>query len=391
MEKKDLVIGVPREIFERCRCVAVVPQVIKTLILRGHALLVERNAGAKAYYPDGMYEETGARLIADASGVYGEADVIMKIRPPLFNKTTDRHELDMMKGGATILSFLAPLQNSEVVPKLVEKKLTGFAMELVPRVARAQGMDALSTFACISGYRAALLAASSLGKFLPGLTTSAGTIQPANVLVIGAGLAGLQAVATLHRLGACVEAFDVRPAVKEQVHSVGGHFLEIDLPSDSETSYGYARELSHEIILREREVIAAHLPKSDVVIATALAYGRKAPVLVTEDMVKMMSPGSVIIDIVAEQGGNCELTRAGETIEKYGVTVHGAVELPSQMPQHTSLLYSRNVTAAFDNLYSPRDASIRLEDEVNREALVTCHGVMISGIVKGGRGTRTSA
>lgn len=382
MDRRDLVIGIPAEIFERCRCVALVPQTARALVERGHKVLVQQDAGVKAYYTNEMYRESGAALVPDALATYGKADVIMKIRPPLFNPATGLHELDMMKKGATVLSFLAPMRDPAVLDKLIGNGLTGFAMEMVPRIARAQGMDALSTFACITGYRAALLAAGMLGRFLPGLTISAGSVQPANALVIGAGLAGLQAIATLHRLGARVEAFDVRPAAKEQVLSVGGQFLETDLPWESEAAYGYAREASEGYIRRERSIIADRLPGMDLVIVSALVYGRRAPLLITDEMVRLMSPGSVIIDIVAEQGGNCELTRAGETVEKHGVAVHGAVELPSQMPLHTSLLYSRNVTRAFDNLYSSQDDSVNVADEINRVALVTHKGKLVADAVK---------
>ncbi len=382
MKRTDLVIGIPREIHERCRCVALTPPMVKTLVQRGHTVLVERDLGLKAYFPTEMYREAGARVVGEAAGLYGEADVIFKIRPPLVNPAAGRHELDLMKKGAAILAFLTPLQNAAIVEKLVANRLTGFSMESIPRISRAQGMDALSSFGSISGYRAALLAAFHLGKFFPLLMTAAGTLQPANVLVVGAGVAGLQAIAICHMLGARVEAFDTRPAVREQVQSVGARFIEMELPEDAETLYGYAREASPEFIQKEMATIAERLPRTDVVISTALVYGRRAPVLIDEEMVRRMKPGSVIIDLAAEQGGNCVLTRAGETVERHGVIIHGAVELPSQMPLHTSFLYSRNVVNAFDNLFAAEDASIDLEDEVNRNAVVTLDGRVVNEAVR---------
>jgi NAD(P) transhydrogenase subunit alpha len=268
------------------------------------------------------------------------------------------------------------------VEKLVEHRLTGFAMELIPRLSRAQSMDALTSMATIMGYRAVLLAASLLGKFFPLLMTAAGTIQPTTVLIIGAGVAGLQAIATSRRLGAKVEVFDTRPAVKEQVESLGARFIEMELPEDMETKYGYAKEASKEFLEKEMEAIAFRLPKSDVVITTALVYGRRAPLLITEEMVKTMQPGSVIIDLAAEQGGNCQLTQPGKTVEKYNVIIHGARDLPSQLPLHTNLMYSKNIINAYHNLYAAEDDSVDLEDEINVNALVTLKGEIVSELVK---------
>jgi NAD(P) transhydrogenase subunit alpha len=390
MDKNDLVIGIPKEIHERCRCVGVVPDTVKTLAKKGHRVLVETGAGEKAFYPDAQYLEAGAELVNAPDKLWAQADVVLKLRAPLQNKTLKKHELDLLREGAAIVSFLAPTLEPANVERLVKRRVTGFAMELIPRISRAQSMDALSTLSSIAGYRSVLLAAELLGKFFPLLMTAAGTIKPANVLVVGAGVAGLQAIATAHRLGAKIEAFDTRPAVKEQIESLGARFVEMELPEDAETAGGYAKEVTEEFIRKEREAIAGRLPKIDVVITTALVYGRKAPMIITEEMVKLMPAGSVIVDIAAESGGNCELTRAGETLEKHGVTIHGAVELPSQMPLHTSWLYSRNVANAFANLFAAEDDSVDLEDEVNRGALVTYKGELVSdaaraALEKGGK------
>ncbi len=378
MDKSELVIGVAREIHERCRCVGLTPQGVQTLTRRGHRALVQAGAGAGAHYDDEEYREAGAEVVDGPREVYGQADVVMKLRSPGQHPGAGLHELEMMKEGAAIIGFLNPTRDPEVVRLLKERRLTGFAMELVPRISRAQSMDALSTLSTISGYRAALLAAGRLGRFFPLLMTAAGTVQPATVLVVGAGVAGLQAIATAHRLGARVEAFDTRPAVKEQIESLGARFVEMELPEDAETSYGYAREASEEFIRREMETISGRLPRVDVVITTALVYGRKAPLLISEEMVALMRPGSVIVDLAAESGGNCALTKAGQDVSAHGVLIHGAVELPSQMPLATSQMYSRNVLNAFNNLYAGQDDSVDLEDEVNHNALVTYKGEPVS-------------
>jgi NAD(P) transhydrogenase subunit alpha len=382
MEKKELVIGIPKEIYEGCRCVAVVPEMIKRLVKSGHKVIVQKDAGLKAFYKNEFYQEAGAVLIEKSEEVYSQANVILKIRTPQLNEELNRHELELMNQGATIISFLSPTLEPEIVRKLIEQKLTGFGMELIPRISRAQSMDALSSLSTVMGYRAVLLAANFLGKFFPLLMTAAGTVRPANVLVIGAGVAGLQAIAVSHRLGAKVEAFDTRPAVKEQVESLGARFIEMELPEDMETKYGYAKEASEGFIKKEMEAIGGRLPKTDVVISTALVYGRKAPLLISEDMVKLMSPGSVIIDLAAEQGGNCALTEQGKAVQKYDVTIHGPKDLPSQLPLHTSLMYSQNVINAFNNLYQAEDDTIDLKDEINADALVTYKGEIVSELIK---------
>jgi NAD(P) transhydrogenase subunit alpha len=381
MKKSSQVIGIPSEADQGCCCVALIPQTVNMLVKEGHTVILQKGAGERSFYPDEFFVEAGARLIPDALQVYKESDVIFKFRPPRTNKKLGKHELDLMKEEATILGFLTPTQNKEIVKKLINRRLTGFAMELIPRLSRAQSMDALTSMGTIMGYRAALLASNLLGKFFPFLMTPAGTIQPSHVLVIGAGVAGLQAIATSKRLGAKVEAFDTRAAVKEQVESLGAKFIEMELPENMETKYGYAKEASKEFIKKEMETISERLPKSDAVITTALIYGRKAPLLITEDMVKMMRPGSVIVDLAAEQGGNCELSQAGKTVEKHNVLIYGARDLPSQLPLHSSLMYSKNLYHAYHNLFSAEDDSVDLEDEINSHALATFKGKIISELV----------
>ena len=382
MKKTDLIVGIPTELRESCRCVGFVPEMTADLTKRGHSVLVQRDAGSGAFLSNEQYEEAGAKILDSAEQLYGRADVILKFHPPRRNEPAGRHELDLMKKGAAIMGFLYPDQDHDIMEKLIDNGLSGFAMEHLPRISRAQSMDALSTLSTISGYRSVLLAANYLGKFFPMLMTAAGTVRPATVLVIGAGVAGLQAIATAHRLGARVEAFDTRPAVKEQIESLGARFVTMELPEGGETKYGYATEMTEEFVKKEMEAISSRLPKTDVVITTALIYGREAPLLITEEMVRLMPAGAVIIDIAAAQGGNCALTRAGETVEKYGVTVYGAVDLPSQSPLSTSLMYSRNLYNAFNNLYAGEDDAVDLEDEVNKNALVTYKGEVISELME---------
>ncbi len=382
MIKRSQVIGIPGETDEGCCCVALIPQTVDRLVKEGHRVIVQKGAGRKAFYPDELYTDAGANVAQDVAEVYGEADVIMKVKPPRLEKISGKHELDLMKEGLAILGFLTPTQNKEIIQKLINRKLTGFAMELIPRLSRAQSMDALTSMGTIMGYRAAILASYLLGKFFPLLMTPAGTIQPSHVLIIGAGVAGLQAIATSKRLGATVEAFDTRQAVKEHVESLGAKFIEMELPEDMETKFGYAKEATEEFIQNEMETISEYLPKSDVVITTALIYGRKAPLLITEAMVKRMQQGSVIVDLAAEQGGNCELSQAGKTINRHGVLIHGAKDLPSQLPMHSSLMYSKNIYHAYHNLFGSEDGTIDLEDEINAHALATYEGEIISDLVK---------
>jgi NAD(P) transhydrogenase subunit alpha len=301
----------------------------------------------------------------------------------MFNDTLKAHELDLMREGITLIGFLSPVSNKELVERFLARKITAFSMELMPRVTRAQGMDALTSMSTIAGYKAVLLATERLGKFFPLLMTAAGTIPPASVLVLGAGVAGLQAIATAKRLGARVEAFDTRPAVKEQVESLGAHFVEMEIPKEAETAGGYAREMSPEFIKKEHEAIGSRLPRTDVVISTALVFGKKPPRLITEEMVKTMPEGSVIVDLAAEQGGNCELTQPGKVVQGYGVTILGPVNLPASMPVHASQMYSRNITNLVKHLYQAKDRKLDFTDEITRGCCVCRDGQLVSEIVRG--------
>ena len=329
-------IGVPRESVEGERRVALVPEVVRKLVSDGLEVVVARGAGAGALIPDSQYEEAGASMVDDSGATLG-CEVCVKVAPPTGEET------ELLRPDSVLISFLAPLTNGDGVRALAQRGVTSFALESVPRISRAQSMDALSSQANIAGYRAALIGAQELGRFYPMLMTAAGTIRPATVLVLGAGVAGLQAIATARRLGAVVQGFDVRAAVKEQVQSLGATFLEFDLGGDLEGAGGYAKELSAEQQARQQELMAEAIGKVDVVITTAAVPGRRAPILVTEEAVKRMKPGSVIVDLAAETGGNCELSEPGESIVRHDVKILAPLNVPSTMAEHASQLYARNI------------------------------------------------
>jgi NAD(P) transhydrogenase subunit alpha len=365
--------AVPKEIAPRETRVAMIPETAGKLVKAGHAVVVETGAGEAAGFPDDLYRQAGATIAAGAPEVYAGADIVTKVREPMEHPGVGRHEADLVPEGAVYVSFLGRDRNSAAVQKLVARRVNAFSMEMIPRTSRAQKMDALSSMASVSGYKAALWGAAALGKFFPLLMTAAGTIAPANVFVLGAGVAGLQAIATSRRLGAVVEAFDVRPAVREEVQSLGGKFVGLELlAQDAVGAGGYAKELSEEHKAKEMELLATHVAKSDVVISTAAIPGRKAPVLITEAMVKSMRPGSVIVDLAAETGGNCELTVAGETIVRHGVQLMGPVNVPAALPLHASQMYSRNMLALLQ-LMLGKDGKLNLnfEDDILRDACIT--------------------
>jgi NAD(P) transhydrogenase subunit alpha len=375
-------IGIPRENLAGETRVALIPAMVAHLKRDGHTVMVEAGAGASAGASDNDYTKAGAEIIKDVQKLYASADVIFKVLPPGPRKGSPKHEADFVKKGGAIIGYLAPLQNPAVVRTFVKNSVTSFAMEYVPRITRAQGMDALSSMATVSGYKAVLIAADHLGKMFPLLMTAAGTVPPSSVLILGAGVAGLQAIATAKRLGAKVEAFDPRPAVKEQVKSLGAAFLEMELPPDAETEGGYAKELSKEFLKMEQETIAQRLPKVDVVISTAQIFGKRAPILITEKMVALMPPGSIIVDLAAEQGGNCELTRAGTTVTKHGISIMGVVNLPATIPVHASQMYSKNVVNLFQTLYPKGATAPAFDDEVTRGCCITHDGAVKNDAVR---------
>jgi NAD(P) transhydrogenase subunit alpha len=365
-------IGVARETAEGERRVALVPDVVRKLgAAEGRRVLVERGAGAGALIPDGAFEQAGAQLVDTAVEALA-ADVVLKVAAPSLE------EIGALGPRTTLIGFLAPLTNIDGVRALARAGVTSFAVEAVPRISRAQSMDALSSQANIAGYRAALIAAQELGRYFPMLMTAAGTIRPATVLVLGAGVAGLQAIATARRLGAVVQGFDVRSAVKEQVQSLGATFLEFDLGGDLEGQGGYARELTAEQQARQQELMAEAIGKVDVVITTALVPGRRAPVLVTEEAVALMKPGSVIVDLAGEQGGNCALSVAGRTVLRHDVKICAPLNVPSSMAEHASQLYARNLQELLA-LMTGEDGELSLDfaDEVIAGACITRGGEIV--------------
>jgi H+-translocating NAD(P) transhydrogenase subunit alpha len=354
-------IGVPKETAAGERRVALVPEAAGRLISEGFEVLVERGAGEAAYFADDAYAEAGARLV---DSVYGDADVVVKVQKPNADETAALRE------GTVLIGFLEPLTDEETIRRLTERGVTAFAMESIPRITRAQAMDALSSQSTVSGYKGALLAAERLPRFFPMLMTAAGTVKPAKVLVLGAGVAGLQAIATAHRLGAVVSGFDVRPVVKEQVESLGASFLDLGIVGE-ETEGGYARELSSEEQERQQQELETRIPDYDSVITTALIPGRPAPTLIPAAAVAAMRSGSVIVDLAAEAGGNCELTEPGQEVVREGITIVGLMNLPSSMPAHASQLYSRNVTALIQHLAPDGELKLDFEDEITAGACVT--------------------
>ncbi|HLW66190.1 MAG TPA: Re/Si-specific NAD(P)(+) transhydrogenase subunit alpha [Gemmataceae bacterium] len=365
-----MLVGVPREITPGETRVALVPDLVTPLRKAGLEVVIENNAGAAAGFPDAAFAHTGASIAADA---LADADIVLKVNPP----TVD--EVARFKSGAVLVGFLNPAGDRSRLESLAARNVSAFAMERMPRITRAQSMDALSAMSTVAGYKAVLLAANYLPKFFPLLMTAAGTIQPARVLIIGAGVAGLQAIATARRLGAVVEAYDTRPAVREQVESLGGKFVDLGLDtSDAEAKTGYAKAQSEEFYNRQRKALGEFVSRADAVITTALVPGQRAPLLITEEAVRAMRPGSVIVDLAAEQGGNCALTKPGEDTVVQGITVLGPRNLPASLPYHASQMYARTVTNYLLHLFKNKALNIDLNDDLTKNPLVTHQGkVMI--------------
>ena len=378
-----MIIGVPKESYPGERRVALVPMVVPNLIKAGFAVLLETGAGAEAGYPDALYAEKGAKITPDRRSVFRDAEIVAQVLCYGSNDLTGEADLPLMRQGQVLIGFLRPLGSVEVLQQIATTGVTSFSVELMPRTTRAQSMDALSSMATICGYKAVLIAADTLPRIFPMLTTAAGTVTPARILVIGAGVAGLQAIATARRLGAVVSAYDMRPASKEQVQSLGGRFVELPIEAkDAQDARGYGTAQDESFYARQRELLARVIAESDVVVTTAVVPGKKAPVLITADMVKGMAPGSVIFDLAAERGGNCELTHSGQTIVQHGVTIVGTINVASRVPYHASQMYARNLTAFLLNLV--KDGKVRpdTEDEIIRETLLTRGGEIVNARVR---------
>ena len=378
-----MIIGVPKEIYPGDRRVALVPMVIPTLAKAGFDVVVETNAGLQAGYPDPQYIEKGAKIETSRAALFAQADIVLQVLCYGSNDITGKDDLPLLRKDQILIGFLRPFGTREVIQQIADRGVTAFSVELIPRTTRAQSMDALSSMGTICGYKAVLIAADSHPRIFPMLTTAAGTITPARVFVIGAGVAGLQAIATARRLGAVASAYDLRPAAKEQVQSLGGRFVELPIEAkDAQDARGYARAQDENFYQRQRELLGRVVKDSDVVITAAVIPGKKSPVLVTEDMVKDMAPGSVIFDLAAERGGNCELTEAGKTVVKHGVSIIGTINVASGVPYHASQMYARNVSAFLTYLIKDQKLQLNMNDEIVRETLVTHKGEVVNPRVR---------
>jgi NAD(P) transhydrogenase subunit alpha len=378
-----MIVGVPKESYPGERRVALVPAVMPALKKAGLDVLVQAGAGQPAGYLDAEYVEKGAKLAASRAEVFATADIVAQFLCYGANDKNGGEDLPLMRPGQTILGFLRPLGSLETVQAIAQRGVTSFSVELMPRITRAQSMDALSSMATICGYKAVILAADTLPRMFPMLTTAAGTIAPARVLIIGAGVAGLQAIATARRLGAVASAYDMRPAAKEQVQSLGGRFVELPIEAkDAQDAGGYAKAQDESFYKKQQELLGKTVAESDVVITAAVIPGKKSPILVTAEMVQRMSPGSVIVDLAAERGGNCELTKPDETIVVHGVTIRGEFNLAEAVPYHASQMYARNVSAFLQHLTKDGQLRLDLKDEIVRETMLTQGGEVVNARVR---------
>lgn len=359
---------------------ALVPKTVAMLVEKGFEVLVESGAGEGSHFSDVSYKEAGSEIINDAASLFGQADIILKVGA--LEKRGRVHESDLIHSGAVIIGFLNPLGEPEIAARLADQKITAFAMELVPRISRAQSMDALSSQASVAGYKAALISAKELEKFFPMMMTAAGTIPPAKVLVIGAGVAGLAAIATARRLGAIVEAFDIRPSAKGEVECLGARFLEIALEEKTENEGGYARKVSEVSRKKEQELLFESVKNSDALITTAAVPGRRAPLLLTKDMIASMKPGSVVVDVAAAQGGNCELTKPGETVDYHGIKILGPLNLPSSLAVHASEMYSKNISTLLLHIFGNGEMEFDFSDEIVDLTCFTYDGEIRNEAVK---------
>lgn len=378
-----MIIGVPRETFPGERRVALVPGAIPNLTKAGLQVVVEEGAGVGAGYPDADYVSKGAKIVPDRAEVFRAADIIVQVLCYGSNDKTGKADVALYRTAQTLVGFLRPLGSIETIREIASKGVTSFSVELIPRTTRAQSMDALSSMGTICGYKAVILASDKLPRIFPMLTTAAGTITPARVFIIGAGVAGLQAISTARRLGAVASAYDLRPAAKEQVQSLGGRFVALPIEAkDAEDARGYARAQDETFYKRQRELLGKVVAESDVVITAAVIPGKKPPVLVTKEMVASMAPGAVIVDLAAERGGNCELTHPGEITVEHGVTIIGWFNLASSVPYHASQMYARNVSAFLLHLVKDGKLQLDLDDEIVRETLLTHGGEVFNARVR---------
>jgi NAD(P) transhydrogenase subunit alpha len=387
-----MIVGVPQETYPGERRVAAIPAVVPSLTKAGLEVLVEAGAGAAAGFPDADYQEKGAQIAPSRADLFNKADIILQVRSPGANPDRGREDIAAFRSGQVVIGQQEPLTELDIVKELTDKGVTALAMELMPRITRAQSMDSLSSMATIAGYRSVLLAAETLPRLFPMLMTAAGTLAPAKVFVIGVGVAGLQAIATARRLGAVVEAYDIRPAVADQVRSLGAKFVEFELETGTaEDKGGYAKEQSEDFLRKQQQEMAKTIAANDVVITTAAVPGKKAPILVTAEMVKGMAPGSVIVDIAAERGGNCELTRPGETVTIDGVSILGPLNMASDTPAHASQMYAKNITTFLLSMITEGQLKLDPEDEVVAGTLLCHDGKVVHPMIREFLGLGTAA
>lgn len=376
-----MIIAIPKELLPGENRVACVPDVASKLIKSGFEIIVEKNAGLNAGFRDDQYIKAGAKIADTVEELYSNADIIFKVQRPI-EHPSGKHEVDLYKKGSLLVSLAYVLHYYETAKKCAEKEIDFISMDMIPRTTLAQKMDALSSQANIAGYKSVILAANHLGKIFPLMMTAAGTISPAKVVIMGAGVAGLQALGTAKRLGAVVEVSDIRPAVKEEVQSLGGKFIEVETSADMQDAGGYAKEASPEFLKKQQELIFKHVTEADIVITTALVPGKKAPILVTEEMVKHMRAGSVVLDMATEFGGNCEISEKGKTVKKYDVTIIGEPNLPSLVPTHASEMYSKNILSLIQHISKDGKINLNLDDEIIKGCLITRNGEVVNQRVK---------
>ena len=377
-----MIIAVPKEITAGENRVAVVPDVVPKLIKAGFEIRVQKDAGINAGFTNKKYEDTGAKIIENLEDLYSAADIVLKVQVPAEHPELKKNEIDLIKEGTILITFLYPLHYPQLAKKCAERGINVISMDMIPRSTLAQKMDALSSQANIAGYKSVIICANELGKIFPLLMTAAGTISPSKVVIMGAGVAGLQALGTAKRLGAVVEVSDIRPAVKEEVQSLGGRFIEVPIDASMQDERGYAKEASEEFLQKQKELIFKHVTEADIVITSALVPGKKAPILVTEEMVKNMKPGSVVLDMAVEFGGNCEVSEKGKTVKKYDVTIIGEPNLPSLVPYHASEMYSKNILNLLQYLSKDGKVDLNLEDEIVKGSLITHNKQVINDRVK---------
>jgi proton-translocating NAD(P)+ transhydrogenase subunit alpha len=377
-----VIIACPKEIMPGENRVAVVPDVVAKLKKAGFEIHIQKDAGLNAGFTNEKYAESGAVVVDDLKELYSSADIILKVQRPFDHPEQKKNEIELFKSGSYLITLLYPLYYYDLVKKCAERGINIISMDMIPRTTLAQKMDALSSQANISGYKSVIMCADKLGKMFPLLMTAAGTISPARVVIMGAGVAGLQALGTAKRLGAVVEVSDIRPAVKEEVQSLGGKFIEVQTDPSMQDERGYAKEASEEFLKKQKELIFKHITDADIIITTALVPGKKSPVLVTEEMVKNMRPGSVILDMAVEFGGNCEVSEKDKTVEKYGVTIIGESNLPSLVPYHSSEMYSKNILNLLQHISKEGNLDLKMDDEIVSGCLITYNKEVVNSRVK---------